>query len=186
MKLKYYLRGLGIGIIVTTLILMIAGANQKPELSDSEIIKRAEALGMVMNEKDSGILSSEMQSETEDTEQADTQSPSTETQTLPETDEGQDSSSVTEPETPVAPEDGMVQPESTTDTSQPYHLAVNAGEVCRQVCDELQANGVIDDSEGFRKYLSEGGFANQIQPGDFEIAYGLSYEEIAQILITRQ
>ena len=41
MKLKYYLRGLGIGIIVTTLILMISFSMHKTEISDEEIIERA-------------------------------------------------------------------------------------------------------------------------------------------------
>ena len=48
MKLKYYLRGLGIGIIVTTILLMIAFALHKPTMSDADIIARAKQLGMVM------------------------------------------------------------------------------------------------------------------------------------------
>ena len=48
MKLKYYLRGLGIGIIVTTLVLMVAFSGKKEKLSDQEIMQRAEQLGMVM------------------------------------------------------------------------------------------------------------------------------------------
>ena len=51
MKLKYYLRGIGIGVIVTTLILMIAYGQHKVELTDAEIIRRAEALGMVPKEQ---------------------------------------------------------------------------------------------------------------------------------------
>ena len=50
MKLKYYLRGLGIGIIITSIILMIASSGSKTEMTDAEIIKRAEELGMVMKE----------------------------------------------------------------------------------------------------------------------------------------
>ena len=49
MKLKYYLRGVGIGLIVATLILMIASAlHSNKDMSDEEIIARAEELGMVM------------------------------------------------------------------------------------------------------------------------------------------
>ena len=51
MKLKYYLRGIGIGIIVTTVVLMIAFAVHKEQpLSDDEIRARAMELGMVMAE----------------------------------------------------------------------------------------------------------------------------------------
>lgn len=46
MNLKYYLRGLGIGIIVTTLVMGITAAGKNKPLSDSEIKERAKALGM--------------------------------------------------------------------------------------------------------------------------------------------
>lgn len=46
MKLRYYLRGLGIGIVVTTLIFLIT-PGQKETLSNAEIRERAEQLGMV-------------------------------------------------------------------------------------------------------------------------------------------
>ena len=47
MKLKYYLRGLGIGILVTAAILTIV-YHTKGSMSDSQIMKRAAQLGMVM------------------------------------------------------------------------------------------------------------------------------------------
>ncbi len=46
MNLKYYLRGLGIGIVVTALIMSIAAGGKKETLSDKEIMERARALGM--------------------------------------------------------------------------------------------------------------------------------------------
>lgn len=46
MKLKYFLRGLGIGVIVTTIILSIAHASAN-KMSDADIIERAKELGMV-------------------------------------------------------------------------------------------------------------------------------------------
>lgn len=48
MGLKYYLRGLGVGIVVTALIMGIAaGVDSKEKLSDNEIRERAKELGMV-------------------------------------------------------------------------------------------------------------------------------------------
>ena len=46
MKLKYYLRGLGIGILTTTVILSLAGIGRK-NMTDEEVVKRAKELGMV-------------------------------------------------------------------------------------------------------------------------------------------
>lgn len=54
MKLKYYLRGLGIGILLTTLVLSMSyGTKKNTELSDEEIIERAKELGMTV--KNSGV-----------------------------------------------------------------------------------------------------------------------------------
>ena len=48
MGLKFYLRGLGVGIVVTALIMGIAtSVNSKESLSDEEIRERAKGLGMV-------------------------------------------------------------------------------------------------------------------------------------------
>lgn len=46
MELKYYLRGLGLGIIVTAIIMGVA-ASGKQKMTDEEIITRAKQLGMI-------------------------------------------------------------------------------------------------------------------------------------------
>lgn len=50
MKLKYYLRGLGIGIIIAVIIMIIAFRIHGSEMSDEQVIERAQELGMVMPE----------------------------------------------------------------------------------------------------------------------------------------
>lgn len=59
MKLRYYLRGLGIGIVITALLMGFTKTAAKETLSDDEIIARAEALGMVQ----SSVLSSDLNHE---------------------------------------------------------------------------------------------------------------------------
>ncbi len=54
MKLKYYLRGMGIGIILTAIVMGFALGGRKATLSDAEVIQRAKALGMV--DGDNGVL----------------------------------------------------------------------------------------------------------------------------------
>ena len=56
MKLKYYLRGLGIGIFATVIILTIASLGKKKDLTDEEIIARAKELGMVMEDRSGSIM----------------------------------------------------------------------------------------------------------------------------------
>ena len=47
MKLKYYMRGIGIGIIFSTIILSISHKTSTTTMTDAEVIRRAEQLGMV-------------------------------------------------------------------------------------------------------------------------------------------
>ncbi len=63
MKLKYYLRGMGIGIILTAIVMGFALGGRKAALSDAEIIQRAKLLGMV--EGDTGPLLDTQNEETE-------------------------------------------------------------------------------------------------------------------------
>lgn len=53
MRLKYFLRGVGIGILVTTIILTATHASER-KMSDSEVIDRAIELGMSFSASHSG------------------------------------------------------------------------------------------------------------------------------------
>lgn len=79
MRLKYYLRGLGIGMAVTALILGIAStvSNKKNTMTDAEIIARAKELGMT----EKTVLSEAVKEES-DTE-PESQEPETETKAEP-------------------------------------------------------------------------------------------------------
>lgn len=224
MKLKYYLRGLGIGIIVTTIILMICFSRQKSSVSDEEIMKRAAELGMIMPEEvgltveNSEIESTERQtgmsnqdelkkpdqnenpdaSNTDEGNQTDepTQDVMAESDAAPQ-DAGEPSSEPAQDDTAQSSEsaqDAAVQSGETPQDNQQgtadggqgatevYKLLIQHGDVCRTVCDTLAANGVIADSESFRKYLMELGYASFLSVGEYDIPYGISMEEVAEIL----
>lgn len=56
MRIKYYLRGIGVGIIFSVVIMSVSFSHRKvEEISDAEIIQRAKQLGMV--EADKGDVS---------------------------------------------------------------------------------------------------------------------------------
>ncbi len=46
MRLKYFIRGIGVGVLVTTLILSIAHISASKKMSDADVIDRAKELGM--------------------------------------------------------------------------------------------------------------------------------------------
>ena len=183
MKLKYYLRGLGIGIIVTTIILVSCFSMQKPKMTDEQIIEKAAQLGMIMPEQNSAVIAETETTEPEETEQKNEQQIAAE-KLQQETE--------TQMEVPKEPETETPQESVVSDTEnaenaeqtqqEPFTLVVNRGDVCRTMCENLAANGVIDDSEGLRKYLSEVGYASFISAGTYQIPYHASYEEITNIL----
>lgn len=186
MKLKYYLRGLGIGIIVTTVILMISFSLNKNELSDEQIIARAEALGMEFPEDKlfpEEETESEMTEEQTETDGNETETDTTEISVVTEEAVGEqesESQMTDEASGDVSAEtpDG----EAVTGEMEPYLLTIKPGAVCRNVCEELYANGLVDDAEAFRKYLGSVGYASSMTVGNYYIPYGLGYEEIYNIL----
>lgn len=200
MKLKYYLRGMGIGIIVTTLILMIAYGQRNVKLTDAEIIQRAEVLGMVMKEDSlfpNRGESTEMVEEAEqaddietteslqnvvNTEQINTEMESTETSNSTEQD-------VTEIESEINSEAGQESEQSeinegseNTLSGEVYRIMIPAGSVPRLICNELEEHGVISSASELRKYLADMGLAKLIGVGEYDIPYGATYEEIYLIL----
>lgn len=188
MKLKYYLRGLGIGIIITTILLMIAFALHKPTMSDEDIIARAKQLGMVMPEDEEPLQDTETTESTEviavpETETAQIEEQTTET--AANTEEPVIAEETENPESEMTDTEVSSEANEENDTAMnavPYTLVVNRGDVCRVICENLQANGVVDDAEAFRKFLGQKGFASSISVGSYSIPYGLDYEEIYQIL----
>lgn len=203
MKLKYYLRGLGIGIIVTTIILMISFSGRKEEISDEEVIARATQLGMVMPE-DEPSESSEDDAAPEDG--ADDQTDAADAAPAADTPDGQTpANGQQDAEGELSAEDLLAQTqndaaEAEADTPDQadgtdaanttpvanaegsFRLTIQKGDVCRVVCEKLAEGGVITDAEALRKYLFEIGYASNMSIGEYDIPYGATNEEIASIL----
>lgn len=187
MKLKYYLRGLGIGILVSTVILMIAFSGHKADISDKEIIARAQMLGMVMadQKKTDSIPKGTESLSTEGTERV----PKEKSQNQPQTEKSSQTStqtkqepssqaSVTTPTTPTTPAVPATPPADTA----PIAITVAPGESSNAVADKLLAASLIDDAGAFNKYLVEHKYDSSIQPGTFSIPKGITYEEISKLL----
>lgn len=215
MKLKYYLRGLGIGIIVTTIILMISFSIHKEEISDEQIIARAEALGMefpkdsLFSENTEGTEVSETTEQSDviketeaseadkNTEKIQASEAADNTEKIQESETADDSKTSEQEEgsekesektdkkdTEVSEKDNSETAEEVQDkpAEGEYMLTIQRGAVCRDICEELFENGLVADSEAFRVYLGNVGYASNMKVGKYKISYGLSYEEIYHIL----
>ena len=202
MKLKYYLRGLAVGILVTTIILAISFSQTKKELSDQEVINRAKQLGMVM--ADSGKIEDyreDTQTETGQSEQGETEENVTgDTQNGEEDNEGVtgDNGTVTGDNGTVTgdneggigdneggtADNGTGTEDAGSDTEgKMVTFVISKGQFGRQISESLKKEGLVDDAEAFMKYLGETGKSEEILPGTYEIPMGSTYEEIVKILL---
>lgn len=184
MKLKYYLRGLGIGILVTTVILSLAGVGRK-NMTDEEVVKRAKELGMVESTLLSDLPDQTKTDEVRPTEpeislQPETSEPE-ESASTPETPEAPEETSVAPEETPVSPEDGNPD----TPAGETVTLVIGRGESSTTVSKNLKKAGIVEDAAAFDRFLCNNGYDKKIITGTYEIPYGASEEEIAKI-ITRK
>lgn len=167
MNLKYYLRGLGIGIIMTAIIMSVAGNDGKEKLSDAEIKARAAELGMV---EESGLLS-ELAQESEPTK-------------APEATKAPEPTKA--PEATKAPEPTEAPEPTKTPDSKPFteiiDFKVNPGESSYTICKHLEEHGLIASAGDFDSYLCDNGYDKRLRAGNFEIPKGAKPEEIAKIL----
>ncbi len=206
MRLKYYLRGLGLGVLITTIILMISFRIHGTSLSDDEIRERAKKLGMIVPETEQSQDDTEAFHTLDEPQEGDTQKPDDEDSQT--TDDGQNSQAdenppVSEnpensdsPENPAVPsnpdnpsaaepEGGATNPENPPQTGT-VTITVARGEVCRQIAEDLKSHNLVSDAEEFRLYMFHNGYDSLIQQGSFEIPYGATYEQIAALLTTKR
>lgn len=203
MKLKYYLRGLGIGMIVTALILGISFSNRQDQTSqimtDDQIRERAAELGMVdSSELTLAALQNSAKQPTEGTPEETTQTqeqnnieaePETtvpaETQATvePETTQEPEATAEPEPEKTAAPET-TAEPEVTEapQRTQTASITIQRGDDSGSASRRLYEAGLVENAKAFDNYLCNNGYSRSINPGTYEIAPGTSEEEIAKII----
>lgn len=199
MRLKYYLRGAGIGILFATLVMTVSAFVHRYNISDEYIIREARKLGMVMKDEvqnnNNGIWGNgDIVEESENTESSqvtedsqvseDTQVAGSET--LPsESQKPSESESSSESEPPVEQEPPS-ESESQSNEVEYVTVIIESGDYARQVAEKVRDAGLVEDAEDFRKYIGKMGYDKIMHAGTYYIPVGSSYEEICQILIVRQ
>ena len=183
MKMKYFLRGFGVGIIFTALIAAILHTSEKNVMSDREIIEQAKKLGMVAsNEKDMDFFESAAPTAAttiEPTEKVKeivvTLTPKAKETTIPK---------AKETSKPKKTKNNTTTPDKIKDSEEEtISITVESGMWSGKICQKLQELGVVDNAEEFDEYLCENGYELDIKPGIYQIKKGVSYEEIAEALI---
>ena len=200
MKLKYYLRGLGIGMAVTALILGISFSGRQGQeaqtLTDEQIRERASELGMVdSSELTLAALQNSAQPQTtmepEVTEESETMTEpeaTAEPETTTEPEATAEPETTTKPEATAAPEmttkpEATKEPELITAPEQSQTtITIKKGSDSGSVSRVLYEAGLVENAKAFDNYLCNNGYSRSINPGIYEIAPGTSEEEIAKII----
>ena len=199
MKLKYYLRGLGIGMIVTALILGISFSNRQDQTSqimtDDQIRERAAELGMVdSSELTLAALQNSAKQPTEGTPEETTQTQEQNNiEADPETTVPAETQATAEPETTQEPEataepepEKTAAPETTAEQevteapqrTQTASITIQRGDDSGSASRRLYEAGLVENAKAFDNYLCNNGYSRSINPGTYET----SEEEIAKII----
>ena len=211
MKLKYYLRGLGLGILVTAIFFMVSGKNSQP-MSDEMIKARAKELGMsesvVLSElstveetteentteitTNEEVTTEQVEEETTVTEETVSEEPVSEETEAEETssEEAVSEESTEETVVEVASQSSSTQeaepesetPENTASNTEPVTITVNRGEGSDTVSRRLQEAGLVADAHEYDKYLMANGYDKRIGAGEHVIPAGATWEDIAKTL----
>lgn len=201
MKRKYYMRGLGLGILVTAILCAVALPKKTEPMTDEEVIARATELGYV--KKESGVTADDINKIKENetasgTPEASLTPEATDTPEAtkePEGTPGPTQSPVPTPKPTATPVPTKAPTEAPKATATPevgeepavtsYMITVERGATARRVAERLASVGAIGDADAFVRYLQSNGLTDYINIGTFTIPKGASHAEIAKILTGR-
>lgn len=189
MRLKYYLRGLGLGIIFAVIIMMIGFHGNKQSMYDTEIIEKAKTLGMVEAKNISGTVADEYNSEKTDSSATNSDASSQKAETEQDS-QMQDSQTAQEDTQQEDTQQEAAQPaaDAKQETVEPqdavttYTISVTSQDTCRTIAEKLKALNLVDDAEQFRIYMGQKGADHFIADGEHVIPQGASYDDIITIL----
>lgn len=163
MKLKYHLRGLGIGFILTTIILMISNLFVNNNNGNNHVSDNKETSASVIAYTTQADENNSDKKDEKKTEHAKTESAKDSTKESA-------SQGTTQTETLYSKEGNTV-----TVKFENVIYGTAAAEL-------LYKAGVIDDENSFAFYLQNSGYDAIIRDGLYQINIGDSYENIAKII----
>ena len=205
MKLKYYLRGLGIGIAVTALLMGYSNKNRAAE-PKAEVATEETAGDLLVDRNGEAtteevIEQSTVENVTVETDSAETSEEETSQQeTASELESStQEAETITETESVTETETESVQAEETTDKKEQTQSSTEAdagnalpqttieinivrGDDSGTVARKLQNAGIVESATEYDAYLMQHGYDKKIRVGKVEIPVDATWQEIAEYI----
>jgi len=197
MKLRYYLRGLGIGIVVTAIIMSFT--RQPEKLTDAQIKMRALELGMI---EESVLADLQKDEETTYEESVVEEAETPEVTESEEVVEEEVAAEETIAETDVTDEivaeetdvESVIIDETVTETLGEENIvgdeviesyiiiSVASGNGSEVVSRKLYEAGLVNSAVEYNQFLVRNGYDRKLRVGNHEIPAGAAEEEMAKIL----
>lgn len=180
MNVKWFLRGLGVGIVLTALLLCITYRNTK---GDTNIIQQAKNLGMIFPEEETAAPAATAE-ELAQQVQPDSSSGAAVSGSVVA---GQGEN---ESEADKKARKKLEQSNDDITSASNYQggkktFVVRSGLLSSSVAREMEAAGIIDSADAFDEFIEKNGYGRKVRSGTYKIPDGADYETIAKI-ITRQ
>lgn len=177
MNLKYYLRGLGLGIVITVILLVVTAGSRKESLTDDEIITRAKTLGMVEESVlNDSVTKAKTETESDLREQIREEVKSElEVQIRSEIEAEYAAKAAAE-------EQAAAEAAAALAAMDPVVFAVERGETPYGIGQRLAEKGLVTTAEEFDRFLTSNGYDRSIVAAQYRIPVGADMETIAQII----
>ena len=205
MKLKYYLRGLGIGIVVTALLMGYSNKNRAAEPKAE--VATEETAGDLLADRNGEATTEEVieqstvENVTVETDSAETSEEETsQEETASELESStQEAETITETESVTETETESVQAEETTDKKEQTQSSTEAdagnalpqttieinivrGDDSGTVARKLQNAGMVESATEYDAYLMQHGYDKKIRVDKVEIPVDATWQEIAEYI----
>lgn len=169
MKLKYFLRGLGSGIIFTViLVTLVGGKSHQATMTDQEIIAKAKQLGLVES----------IDNKLDDLDASPSAEPSKEPTATP-TEAPTTAPTEAPTEAPTKAPTTAPKKEKAVSSEKQVSLKIVKGMTSDMVAQKLHKLGVVGNAAKFDQYLCDHGYQSKLQTGNYRISSEDSYYQIA-------
>lgn len=175
MNLKYYIRGVGMGVVITTIILTIAfNIRQGQETDNITTENTGSFLESIRGSKEETKGTEDDSSSHEESKESESSSQGESRSSEPET----ESLKPTEPETKAPVESTAAQQRDVT-------VDLTSVGSSEQACRVIEEAGLVTNWAELNAYLINNGYESRIQSRVFTIKTGSDYEVIARIITGR-
>ncbi len=182
MNKRYFLRGLGFGLMIGALVMMVTLhlQEQKQEVTATP----SDAYAVIAGENTETGTAAEKSATEAITETATEITTEAEAEATTEAEAEATTEATTEAEAEATTEaEAEATTEASTEAQKGGSITVTAGMSAQRVAGKLYDIGVIGDEEDFYMYMYNHGYASKILQGTFTFTGDEDYEEIANILM---